>query len=918
MKVLKTLIVASSILLFVPLSGLCQEPAAKQPSAPQPEVKDSSTPQPAAVQLSENRQAVNRAMSSVQKWLHAAEGFQKMAEKDDWPSEFKYMAERNLDLANELVQTKDKITETEANIGQLRQKLSEIQKLHEKSEARVAKLGLTPAVAALLQKERIKLVKLQLPRRSSAVRRAEMARINRDDLNTQDLKDQIEMLNGDVIDEYLADSDLTAAKRGRVKGEVQRMLGDLQGLIDDLRTVNARYMTILGTQSYAERALRLESKEFIDFINVNLLWSRSNPIFGMASITFLDSAVLRFLNPQKWSFLKGDLFRSLKRDWLWWGILFLIPLGWFIFRLKKKKLAEAMNRNVGKVESDSIIYTFGLLGVAIVSAGALPLFIGLASLLPGGVPGCHEFTRAISLGICAFAWIIFFAWLAREILRPGGSGELHFGWTKPVRSSVRRVAWFFMVLVAPMAFLLTMINAGFSVPVRGSLGRIIFILQMLALALIFSGLFRRKSPVFAERGKQGFLAKTRVLWFALSLIVPLALLAVSYWGYYRSAFFLGADLIFITILIGVLISLRALLVRWNLIVARRHEAEEKNCEDEKEAPTPEKMKRQTAILIQVLILILGLAGAYWIIGDEVPIVKLLNSIILWTYNVGVDVAQNPIIKSATLGSLVLCLLIIGLTVLIVKNLPGVLDMLIFKRVRMTTGSRHAYTLIIKYVIAGIGITMAMNAVGIGWSKFQWLLAALTVGLGFGLQDIVANFASGIIILFERPINIGDTITINGISGTVTRLRIRATTVTDWDKKEVVIPNKSFLTSNIINWSLTNQLGRVVIPVGVAYGSDARKTEEILLRIAGEHPLILKEPAPSVIFSNFGDSSLDFDLRVFVQNPNRMTVIHQLHQAINDAFNKEGLEIPFPQRDAHLDTPKPLDVRIVDRNSTGGD
>lgn len=139
-------------------------------------------------------------------------------------------------------------------------------------------------------------------------------------------------------------------------------------------------------------------------------------------------------------------------------------------------------------------------------------------------------------------------------------------------------------------------------------------------------------------------------------------------------------------------------------------------------------------------------------------------------------------------------------------------------------------------------------------KLQWLAAALSVGLGFGLQEIFGNFVSGLIILFERPVRIGDTVTIGTFSGTVSKIRIRATTITDFDRKEVIIPNKAFVTERLINWSLSDTVTRVVIRLGVAYGSDLDKVKEVLLKAAHDHPKVMQEPAPAVFFTTFGAST----------------------------------------------------------------
>jgi small-conductance mechanosensitive channel len=184
--------------------------------------------------------------------------------------------------------------------------------------------------------------------------------------------------------------------------------------------------------------------------------------------------------------------------------------------------------------------------------------------------------------------------------------------------------------------------------------------------------------------------------------------------------------------------------------------------------------------------------------------------------------------------------------------------------------------------------------------YRWLVAALGVGLGFGLQEIVANFFSGIIILFEQPVRIGDTVTVGELSGTVSKFRIRATTITDWDNKEIIVPNKMLITERLINWTLTDPITRVIVKVGIAYGSDTAKAHDVMPEVAKSNPMVLDAPEPTVYFLGFGDSALEFEVRVFVRElGHRLPIMHELHMAIDNALRENGFEIPFPQRYIHI-------------------
>ena len=264
----------------------------------------------------------------------------------------------------------------------------------------------------------------------------------------------------------------------------------------------------------------------------------------------------------------------------------------------------------------------------------------------------------------------------------------------------------------------------------------------------------------------------------------------------------------------------------------------------------------------------------------------------------------------TLASVGLALFYAVITVILAKQLPAVLEIILLKFSEMQAGSRYTVTTLTNYVIVTAGAVLVFQTIGADWSQLQWLVAALGVGIGFGLQEIVANFISGIIVLFERPIRIGDVITVGDTDGVVTRIRSRATTIRNWDGKELLVPNKEFITGRLLNWSLSDQTTRVILSVGIAYGSDVRRAMRLLEEAARENENVFDDPAPSVIFETFGDNSLGLLLRCFVDSADlRYPTISALNQAINDKFNAAGIVIAFPQRDLHLDTSRPLQVEL---------
>ena len=222
------------------------------------------------------------------------------------------------------------------------------------------------------------------------------------------------------------------------------------------------------------------------------------------------------------------------------------------------------------------------------------------------------------------------------------------------------------------------------------------------------------------------------------------------------------------------------------------------------------------------------------------------------------------------------------------------------RRQMEKGVRHSIGRLIHYFLILIGFLLAISTLGFDVTKFTIMLSALGVGIGFGLQGVVNNFVSGLILLFERPVRVGDTVEIGGKWAEIKRIGLRATTVQTLDQADVIIPNADLVTNQVTNWTLTNRRVRLAIPVGAAYGSDVPLVMETLVACAKDHERLAAFPPPQVLFLNFGESSLDFELRVWVLDADfRLKVQSELHQEIDRRFREAKIEIAFPQQDLHL-------------------
>jgi potassium efflux system protein len=459
---------------------------------------------------------------------------------------------------------------------------------------------------------------------------------------------------------------------------------------------------------------------------------------------------------------------------------------------------------------------------------------------------------------------------------------------------------------------------------RNSLGRLILMAVLLVFAVLLVQVLRPGSTLmkaFLVRRKGGWLDRLRYIWFPLAVAVPLGLAVAVGAGYYYTAVELARRLLVtLWLVLGLAVvyglTMRVLfMARRRLAVqraeqrreaARAAEAQEEGAGEAEPVPVQPAAEEEEASLVQISeqtrrlvrsLVAFGMLIGLWLVwADVLPALRVLREYDIWTYSDGTIM---------TLADVAAALLVTVVTVLAAQNLPGLLEVAVLQHLPLAAGVRFAITTVSRYLITIAGIVVAFALIGVGWSKVQWLAAAVTVGLGFGLQEIFANFVSGLIILFERPMRVGDVVSVGDTTGYVTRIRIRATTITDWDRKELIVPNKEFVTGRLVNWSLSDDLLRLTVDVGIAYGSDTALATELLLKCVRVSPDVLDDPPPSAYFDRFGDSALIFKLRFYIAGVRQWLVVRdRIHRAVDEAFRANGIEISFPQRDLHIRTMRP--------------
>lgn len=500
------------------------------------------------------------------------------------------------------------------------------------------------------------------------------------------------------------------------------------------------------------------------------------------------------------------------------------------------------------------------------------------------------------------AWLVFYT--AYRILAPGGVAELHFRWERAQVEFLRRWIRRLGIVVFALVSVVSVAELQPAALADDVLGIAVVLTCYALMAWLLSRLLLN-SPT--HNNASLFRKAVGVLFTAL----PVALFVAVCFGYFYTALKLSDRLINTLYLLMFWLVIEATFVRGLAVAARRlayqralakrlaaKEAGDGEAVVEEPTLDIEKVNEQSLRLIRLALLGGFIAALYWVWADLITVFSYLDNVTLYEYTsgTGANMSMVPI----SIGDMLGALIIIGITLALARNLPGLLEVLVLSKLDLAQGSAYATTTLLTYVIAGVGFVSTLSTLGVSWDKLQWLVAALSVGLGFGMQEIFANFISGIMILFERPVRIGDTITIGNLSGTVSKIRIRATTITDFDRKDIIVPNKTFITGQLINWSLTDTVTRVTLKLGVDYGSDLDLVKELLLKAARENPRVLKEPEPHVYFLNFGESTLDHELRVHVRDlGDRNPVLDEINRFINREFKKQHINISFRQMEVYL-------------------
>ncbi|MDU2190247.1 MAG: miniconductance mechanosensitive channel MscM, partial [Klebsiella pneumoniae] len=585
---------------------------------------------------------------------------------------------------------------------------------------------------------------------------------------------------------------------------------------------------------------------------------------------------------------------------------------------------ERSSARVGKVTQDHFWLTLRTVFWSILVASPLPV---LWMTLGYGLQSAWPFPLAVAIGdgVTATVPLLWVVMICATFARPNGLFIAHFGWPRSRVAKAMRYYLMSIGLIVPLIMALIMFDNLNDREFSASLGRLCFLLICGALAVVTLSLKHAGIPLYLDKEGNGDNMVNRLLW-NLMLGAPLVAMLAAAVGYLATAQALLARLETSVAIWFLLLVVYHIIRRWMLIQRRRlafdrarHRraeilAQRARGEDEPvHVSSPEgsvetevsevdldAISTQSLRLVRSLLMLIALLSVIVLWSEIHSAFGFLENISLWDVTSTVQGVES--LEPITLGAVLIAILVLIITTQLVRNLPALLELAILQHLDLTPGTGYAITTITKYLLMLVGGLVGFSMIGIEWSKLQWLVAALGVGLGFGLQEIFANFISGLIILFEKPIRIGDTVTIRDLTGSVTRINTRATTISDWDRKEIIVPNKAFITEQFINWSLSDSVTRVVLTVPAPVDADTEEVTKILIAAAHRCSLVIDTPAPEAFLVDLQQGIQIFELRIFAaEMGHRMPLRHEMHQLILAGFREHGIDMPFPPFQMRLES-----------------
>lgn len=842
----------------------------------------------------------------------------------------KQIAKDNAEYAEMKTEVTSLNTEVTQKVENIEERKDTIKADMVRVQEKVELAGLTNAIGLMMRKQQAGLPNVNRFRKQSKERQEEISEVQMLLLDLEEKRFALSNIDARVSELMTnAETPIDEERRQEIQTTLTELLVNRKKLLDSLYIDYDRYFTNLVELDTAEKELISTVENFREFINERVLWIKSAPALTPSSLPDAWHALRWLVSPENLLGIPKALLSDLKNDpvVLIASLFVIVASLWF-----RKKFLHYLSSYSDKGQSkrdESFRDVSGFSAATVLSSIPRPLVLLMFGWRLSSVAETTDYTLAFASGLIAAGVYYLPLEFLKQFFRKKGLGEHILGWdSASVRVLQKNIASL-SVIVLPLIVIIWMLGWQENPQWEESLGRIVYIIMNIAFAMFAFNMLRPWGAVVegaAERKPGGWQQRLRHLWVPTVSGIPLLLAILSAIGYHYMAVqierrFLSSLALGVALIILNAFALKFLSIfRYRMALAKAEKTEEQPPSDTQTGDIglspPQKhevgiytFSLQTRKMLRSVIVLTLIIGLWLIWVDIFPALGILKQVTLWNKTVQ-EVSQQSGTAQATqsvemtvpvtLADFLFGILLLIMTVVAVRNIPGLMEVLVLQRLSLDHGLRYAIGTVTRYMIVVFGVVFALTVLGVQWSQVQWLAAAMTVGLGFGLQEIFANFVSGLIILFERPMRIGDVVTVGDVTGTVSRIQIRATTVTDWNRKELIVPNKAFITGQLINWSLSDSILRVVIPVGIAYGSDTQLAIDTLLEAAKKNPHVLDYPEPTALFLGFGDSALNLELRVFVSSMEfYLATSHEMHMLIDQAFREANIEISFPQRDIHI-------------------
>lgn len=906
-----------------------------------------------AAQLAKLQEQVVARIADARQRAAARQQAETRRAADEVPPELQRLRDRTLALTRENSRLVDRLNAIEAHLGATRAQAQTVAARDAEIKSRAAASPGGIQIGQLLQRAKDSLPDPDALRGEAARAVREASTLDDRAFELQTLLDEAPQSPEAVRASLRRELNLDEPTETQIAAASDLIARQSQTARDLLDLINGPGRLIAQAHELAaaktDLAIRVEDLE--RFIDARILWIRSDPAITRVSPRAALRGVQTLIDPAQWSALW-----TAARDrpvFLVTSAIAIPALAVLLFAWQlgiHRRLAR-VNQRVQMPATDRFWLTLVAIGLVLLLAAPIPL--GLAAVarlfLTFSSPELPIATW-VGVGLQRAVAAVFVGASLIGLTLPGGVGETHFRWPKASTAAVRRHLLWYTPTLAVIGATLTGARA-VADPDALVFSRYLVLVGFALSASFFALLLRPHGPLMRNVVETSIWRGWRYTWPILYIAVVgsfLALGVLHALGWSFSARALAGCLFDSALVVAVLVLARAVLLRWMSIARRRLAFEqhrkllESMAQQERQGESAESpaiqrgdeddmiaappaapqldlisIQRQTRQLVALGVWTLGVLMVLPIWRDVFPALERIDEIRLLPISVA-DHESTATLRDAgryvlSLGDVLGALLVVFVGAMAVRNVPPLFDGFVLSRTRLDIGARYAATTLARYGLLALVAFLFLNSVGFTGKSLGWAIAGLSVGLGLGLQEFVGNLVAGLSLLFERSVRPGDRIAVGPIEGVVKTMSIRATILSDWDRRDVVIPNRKLIADIVINETRTDLTSRAIIKIGVAYGADTRLVERLLIDTVRRHPHV-----EDVIctFDAFGDNALNFTLRIYITDVGqRLAIVNELHHTINEAFRARNIEISFPQRDLHIRDGS-LDVRIVDTRLTG--